>query len=90
MGRNYLPDCDHIWRTAGPVTAEVASYGAVLAGTFPQSQFFALAGQGDTIIRQSGGMYPALMNVKEREMRNYAERLGIARENKAFYPAQYP
>ena len=58
LGCNFLPVCDHIWRTAGPITDGVASYGVDLADVFPPPLFCMLASRGDAISRQIGGLYP--------------------------------
>ena len=89
LGCDYLPDCDHVWRTAGALAAEIASYGVGLEETFSQSQLFALAGLGDALIRQSGGLYAALMGVQGLEMRSYADQLAFAHENNDLFHAQY-
>ena len=36
------------------------------------------------------GVYPALQEFQEVEMRPRAEQLSFARENRALFPAQYP
>ena len=44
----------------------------------------------DKIIRQYGGLYPALMGVQESEIRLLAAQLEYAHENRGSSPSQYP
>ena len=58
MGCAFVPDCDHEWRMVGPIAKDVSSYSVGIAGTFSESQLRPVAQKGDSIIRQSGGLYP--------------------------------
>ena len=91
LGCKVLPDCDHMWRTAGPCAEEVSSYASAMGETFSESQFCSLAHQGgDKIVRQGGCLYPALANVLECEMRYYVGQIGSPHGNEMLFQAKYP
>ena len=89
-GCAFVPDFYRGWRRVGPSTKDFSPYDVGVDETFAESQLRSLAQQGDIITRQSGGLYPALQNLQEREMRNYADQLEFAHEHNALFPAQYP
>ena len=90
LGRSTLPDCNHMWRSAGPCTADISSYASDVGEAFPETGMCSLSNAGGSIIRQSGGLYPALVDFQECEMRNRADQLVFARGNHTLFPAKYP
>lgn len=49
-----------------------------------------LASNGDLLIRQCGGLYPAMRGFQEEEMRPHADQLAFAHGNLGLFPVQYP
>ena len=90
LGYEILPGCNHMWRTTGPCAEEASSYSVNLGENSPKSQLFALALQGDEIVRAIGGLYHALVNAQGREMRKFADQIVFAQDNHILFPTQYP
>ena len=89
LGRNTLPDCSNMWSTIGPETDCAARYATSLQEESHGGEFRPLA-LGGGLIRQYGGLYPALMGVQEREVRLLAPHLEYPHGNRASFTSQYP
>ena len=90
FGMEYLPDCTEKWRTAGPCAENITKYAQNLDAVFSEEKLRSLAREGDILIRQCGGLYPALAAFQESEMRAPNEQLDFAHEHALLFPAQYP
>ena len=70
-----------MWRSVGPCIDDISSYARDMADTFSKVELCSFATKGDNIIRQRGGLYPALVSFQESEMRNRPDQLQFAKEN---------
>ena len=90
LGTDFLPDCRHMWRSQGPCRHLVGSYTDDLPGRYTKDDLCALAVKGDQLIQQRGGVYPALVEFQENQMRKHNGQMGFASEHKDLFPVQYP
>ena len=90
LGCMYLLDCRHMWRPLGPCRDRILSYLGDVPDSYSKEGICALAIAGNQLIRQCGGVYPALVEFQENEMRMHADQLNFATENRDMFPVQYP
>ena len=90
LGCMYLPDCRHMWRSLGPCRDSILSYLNGVSDIYSNDGICALAIKGGQLIRQCGGVYPALVEFQENEMRTHADQLNFPTENRDMFPAQQP
>lgn len=57
---------------------------------FSKEEMCNLAPRGDSVIQSCGGLYPALVEYQESEMRLNANQMSFATENRNLPPIQYP
>ena len=57
---------------------------------FRKEGLCALATSGDRISHQCGGLYPALVDFQESEMRTRSDQLVFSNESRSLFPIQYP
>lgn len=55
-----MPDCTHEWRQQGPLSEGLARYFDDAYSGFSYEGMHTLALRGDDLIRELGGLYPAL------------------------------
>ena len=83
LGFKVLPDCNHMWRTVGQCAEEITSYGVDIGEADSTSEICSLGNKGGDVFRQSAGLYPALVNLQECEMRSRHDQIEFAHENRA-------
>ena len=86
LGTDILPDCRHVWRSQGPCRTLINTYVEDLPDTFSPDSLCALAAKGDQLIDQCGGVYPALVEFQESQMRRHTDQLAFAFEHKDLFP----
>ena len=89
LGKDFPPDCRHMWRSMGPIRDLVATYVDELPDAYNNENLRELATRGDHLIRSRGGVYPALVGFRENQMRSHVGQLDFATEHRKMFPAQY-
>ena len=79
-----------MWRSQGPCRHLAQSYTDDLPGVYTRDDLCALAVKGDQLIQHCGGLYPALVEFQEDQMRKYESQMVFAFEHKNMPPVQYP
>ena len=90
LGVESRPDCTDVWRTIVPGTKESANYAPGLETKFPAKELIELAHRGDSLVRNDGGLYPAIASVQELELRGMHSQLDFVQQHKDLCPVQYP
>ena len=74
----------------GPCRNGILSYLEDTTDDYSKESLCALAANGDRLIDQCGGVYPALVEFQENQMRLHNEQLNFASGHRDLSPVQYP
>ena len=89
LGWDYMPDCNHEWRSDGPLNECSTRYFEEVQQEFTVDGLQELALRGDCLIQQLGGLYPALCALQEDKFRDMADQVDFASNHRNLFPEQY-
>ena len=89
LGWDYMPDCTHEWRQCGPLAECSSRYFEGVQTGFSLDGLQGLALRGDSLIRELGGLYPALCALQEDKFRLMNDQVDFASSHRDLFPKQY-
>ena len=87
-----MPDCPHMWHSAGPGThtSHTYTYASDLPGGFSIGPHFSLDNEGDNLARQFEGLHPALLEIQELEFRGLNPKIEFPHAYRNWRQDLYP